>query len=420
MTNSSSPEPVDLTDPAIEPLRLQQLAQTHPHLWNDILVHPNVYPGLVDWIHERQAEQAAAAPQNHYVAEEVSSDEASEGVAEQDIDSDSENLSAVSEEPAPTNTWFQHPAPEQSEPVEQSQSTEQSQPTQDEEPYQSPADEAATQAYGQTQWAQPAEPMPQQQFGATSPLDTGQVTPNPGYGQPSYGFSPQQSPGYGQPQQPQYGQPHMRQPRGASKIDLSSRSTWGLFIAGGAAFLALFGFFFSPSVAPTSVLGVSHFSSGGWFLMLLLIATVAMSVIDLLLPNRWTRYAFVALGIGTAFGLIGRYMTIMGILDGYRIGFSLVWVIFMALVLLAGTMVYFAPDSSTPGNLAQGNSQSHQRPQQPPQAQQPPQFQQYQPNPQFNQPGGYPQPGQFPQGGYGQQPQQFGGYQPPQQPGSPQ
>src|SRR5699024_11306710 len=84
----------------------------------------------------------------------------------------------------PTNTWFQHPAPEQSEPVEQSQSTEQSQPTQDEEPYQSPADEAATQAYGQTQWAQPAEPMPQQQFGATSPLDTGQVTPNPGYAQP--------------------------------------------------------------------------------------------------------------------------------------------------------------------------------------------------------------------------------------------
>ena len=47
MTNSSSPEPVDLTDPAIEPLRLQQLAQTHPHLWNDIL-NPNVYPGLVD------------------------------------------------------------------------------------------------------------------------------------------------------------------------------------------------------------------------------------------------------------------------------------------------------------------------------------------------------------------------------------
>ncbi|WP_022870022.1 variant leucine-rich repeat-containing protein [Yaniella halotolerans] len=408
MTNSSSPEPVDLTDPAIEPLRLQQLAQTHPHLWNDILQHPNVYPGLADWIHDRQAEQAAAAPQTQYPAEDVSQhvadDETSVDVTAEETDGEIEDFptEAPTEQPAPTNSWFQHPSPEQFEPTEQ--------------PYQAPAAEEPTQTFGQAQWAQPAEPLaPQQQFSATSPQDSGQV--NPGYGQPSYGFPQQQTPGYQQqPQQsqPQFGQPYMRQSRGASKIDLSSRSTWGLFIAGGAAFLALFGFFFNPSVAPTSVLGVSHFSSGGWFLMLLLIATVAMSVIDLLMPNRWTRYAFVALGIGTAFALIGRYMTIMGILDGYRIGFSLVWVIFMAMVLLAGTMVYFAP----------GSSQAQPRPQQP---QQPPQqfqqnqqFQQYQQNPPFNQPGGYPQSGQFPQGGYGQEPQQFGGYQPPQQPGSPQ
>ena len=62
MTNSSSFEPVDLSDPAIEPLRLQELAQTHPHLWDEILQHPNVYPGLADWIRERQAAEAANQP----------------------------------------------------------------------------------------------------------------------------------------------------------------------------------------------------------------------------------------------------------------------------------------------------------------------------------------------------------------------
>lgn len=401
MTNPSLPEPVDLTDPAIEPFRLQQLAQTHPHLWNDILGHPNVYPGLADWIRDRQAEQAAAAPQatTEYAAESTA-DEVADAAP---VESAGEEFPTAepTEQPdeAPTNSWFQHPSPEQPE-ADQTDQT--------------PAYEEPTQPFGnqgQTGWAQPspAEPMPQsQQFGASSPQDSGQVSPGYAYDQPSYGYQSHQTQGYQQQQpQQQYTQPFMDQPRAASKIDLSSRGTWGLFIAGGAAFLALFGFFFSPSVAPSSVLGVSHFSSGGWLLMLLLIGTVAMSVIELLMPNRWTRYAFVALGIGTAFALIGRYMTIVGFLAGYRIGFSLVWLIFMALILLAGTMVYFAPDSAT----------SPSSPQQ--KRQQPQQFQQQQ-NSQFTQPGAYPQSEQFPQGGYGQQPQQFGGYQPPHQPGSPQ
>jgi len=413
MTNPSLPEPVDLTDPAIEPFRLQQLAQTHPHLWNDILDHPNVYPGLADWIRDRQAEQTAAAPQAsaEYAAENTSDDVADDTADEvadaAPVEPAGEEFPTAepTEQPdeAPTNSWFQHPSPEQPE-ADQTDQT--------------PAYEEPTQPFsnqGQTGWAQPspAEPMPQsQQFGASSPQDSGQVSQGYAYDQPSYGFNQShQTQGYQQqqPQQPQYTQPFMNQPRAASKIDLSSRGTWGLFIAGGAAFLALFGFFFSPSVAPSSVLGVSHFSSGGWLLMLLLIGTVAMSVIELLMPNRWTRYAFVALGIGTAFALIGRYMTVVGFLAGYRVGFSLVWLIFMALVLLAGTMVYFAPDGSTSPSSPQ---QKHQQPQQ---------FQQHQPqNSQFNQPGSYPQSGQFPQGGYGQQPQQFGGYQPPHQPGSPQ
>src|SRR5699024_7130749 len=335
MTNPSSPEPVDLTDPAIEPFRLQQLAQTHPHLWNDILDHPNVYPGLADWIRDRQAEQAAAAPQ---ASAEYAVENTSDDVADYTADevADAAPVETVGEEvptaepteqpaEAPTNSWFQRPSPEQPEAE------------------QTPAYEEPTQPLGnqgQTGWAQPspAEPMPQsQQFGASSPEDSGQVSPGYAYDQPSYGFNQShQTQGYQQQQsqQPQYAQPFMNQPRAASKIDLSSRGTWGLFIAGGAAFLALFGFFFSPSVAPSSVLGVSHFSSGGWLLMLLLIGTVAMSVIELLMPNRWTRYAFVALGIGTAFALIGRYMTVVGFLAGYRVGFSLVWLIFMALILL--------------------------------------------------------------------------------------
>lgn len=249
MTNPSLPEPVDLTDPAIEPFRLQQLAQTHPHLWNDILDHPNVYPGLADWIRDRQAEQTAdevadAAPVEP-AGEEFPAAEPTEQPDE-----------------APTNSWFQHPSPEQPE----ADQTDQAQA------YQTPAYEEPTQPFsnqGQTGWAQPspADPMPQsQQFGASSPQDSGQVSQGYAYDQPSYGFNQShQTQGYQQqqPQQPQYTQPFMNQPRAASKIDLSSRGTWGLFIAGGAAFLALFGFFFSPSVAPSSVLGVSHFSSGG-------------------------------------------------------------------------------------------------------------------------------------------------------------
>src|SRR5690625_7668603 len=62
MTNSPSQEPVDLSDPSISAHRLQELAQTHPQLWDEILRHPNVYPGLADWIRTRQAEQAATAP----------------------------------------------------------------------------------------------------------------------------------------------------------------------------------------------------------------------------------------------------------------------------------------------------------------------------------------------------------------------
>src|SRR5699024_1677269 len=63
MTNSPTPEQVELSDPALSAHRLQELAQTHPEHWGTILSHPNVYPGLADWIRARQAEVAPVQAQ---------------------------------------------------------------------------------------------------------------------------------------------------------------------------------------------------------------------------------------------------------------------------------------------------------------------------------------------------------------------
>lgn len=390
MTNSYSPEP-DLTDPAIEPLRLQELAQTHPHLWDEILDHPNVYPGLTDWIRDRQAEQDAAhttetdslATDSASLDDQPTATEATAAEVDDDVDVDVDvDETVASETPEASdheaqNSWFPQPSVVD-QPVD--------------EPAQTAAQPFSEQNYG---WAQPSPTQPTQQFGATPPQDTGQ---HQAWTQPNYGFD-QSRQGFTQPGM------YASQRRTASTIDLSSRRTWGSFIAGGAAFLALFAFFFNPSAGPTPMPGVSHFASGGWVLLLLLIATVALSVIDLLMPSRWSRYFFVVLGVGTAFAVIARYMTVIGVLTFYGAGFSLVWLIFTALILLAGMMVYFAPETtqhtprqpqSSPYQSTQNQSGGHQ----------------YDAFNQPNQPGAQP--------GYGQQPPQFGGYQPPQNPGSPQ
>lgn len=307
MTNSSSSEPVDLSNPAIEPLQLHELAQTHPHLWDEILQHPNVYPGLAQWIHDRQAEQSGHDPAD-VSADAAATKEFSRAELEADA-SDQDAEQPRTDEDQPTSwidTAFERPSEE------------------------TPATAEPTQSFD---WAQP------------------QASPQPSQGFPQFRQEPTQHSGFAQhqPQQPLYGQPqqYMMPRQTASKIDLQSRRTWGVFIAGGAAFLALFGFFFSPAASPTSMASPTHFGSGGWLLLILLIATVAVSVIDLIAPSRWTRYFFTVLGIGTAFALLGRYMTIAGLLTGYGVGFSLVWLIFMAIVLLAGTMVYLAPDMAS-------------------------------------------------------------------------
>jgi len=391
MTNSSSFEPVDLSDPAIEPLRLQELAQTHPHLWDEILQHPNVYPGLADWIRERQAAEAANQP----------SDEAEQRTTEQQPTTDlsDDEVQDDSESTEPQTSWFA--GPEAHEPTaaqpQASHETEQ------------------TQHFG---WAQPTAADPNQagpqqppHYGADQPpfgrpQSTGYAQPS-GYPQPQ----PQQQPFQAQPgtQQNQYAAPqyqgqqpgqYMMPARKPSKIDFSTRRTWGLLITGAAAFLAIFGFFFAPSASPRVLGGLTHMSSGGWFLMLLLIATVALAALELFLENPWTRYFFIVLGIGASFAILGRYMVVGTFFSLSGAGFSMVWIIFMAIVVLAGTMVYLAPATTM---ARAGQPPRQPQPYQPAGGQ--PQNPTSQPWAQHNQPGA---------------PQQFGGYQPPQHPGSPQ
>ena len=392
MTNPSSFEPVDLSDPAIEPSRLQELAQTHPHLWDEILQHPNVYPGLTDWIRERQAAEAAnqQSPGTEQPTTDISNDDVQDG----------------SEPTQPqTSSWFAGPETDQPTAAQPQVSDETEQ----------------TQSFG---WSQPAPAEPNQagpqqtpHYGAAQPsFGSPQPSGYPqysGYPQPS-GHpqpQPQQQPFQAQPgpQQNQYAPPqyqgqqpgqYMMPARKASKLDFSTRRTWGLLITGAAAFLAIFGFFFAPSASPRVLGGLTHLSSGGWFLMLLLIATVALAAVELFLENPWTRYFFIVLGLGSSFAILGRYMVVGAFFSLSGAGFSMVWIIFMAVVVLAGTMVYLAPSGTTasagqPPRQPQPHQSAGGQPQNPAD----------QPWAQHNQPGA---------------PQQFGGYQPPQHPGSPQ
>src|SRR5690625_2292718 len=86
MTNSVSPEPVDLSDPSISPHQLQELAQTHPEQWDEILDHPNIYPGLADWIRDRQAELAATGGEEPADQPDVETDEHPAQTETSDVD----------------------------------------------------------------------------------------------------------------------------------------------------------------------------------------------------------------------------------------------------------------------------------------------------------------------------------------------
>src|SRR5699024_10066097 len=116
MTNSSSFEPVDLSDPAIVPLRLQELAQTHQQLCNQILLHPNAYPVLPDWIRQRLA--AAADNQPSYDTEQPTTE-----ISDVAVQSDS-----APTEPQ-TSSWFAGPDADEPTAV-QPQASDESEPTQ--------------------------------------------------------------------------------------------------------------------------------------------------------------------------------------------------------------------------------------------------------------------------------------------------
>ncbi|QEO08842.1 hypothetical protein [Protaetiibacter larvae] len=52
-----------LHDPTTDAARLMEIAQAHPEFAAQIEAHPNVYPGLVDWLHEHAAAGPAATPE---------------------------------------------------------------------------------------------------------------------------------------------------------------------------------------------------------------------------------------------------------------------------------------------------------------------------------------------------------------------
>lgn len=382
MTNSSSSEPVDLSDPSISPHQLHELAQTHPEFWNEILAHPNVYPGLADWIRDRQAELAAtgddvAVGESDAMAQ-AAVDEAAAQEAERTADSPAE-AQAVTDKPADdgpsdAETTWAFPSGADYEPrTGSTAASESSEPdtgaetTDDTEP--------SSQDHLTWGWSQPAEqpsPQPQADADQNAQQPSGQQ-PQPGYQQ------------VGQPQQLEQHQAAQR--RGASRIDLDSARTWGLFVAGGAAFLSLFGFIFTPTL-DTTMPFTSHLTAGGWIVVLLFIATVVMSLLQLLKPSPWMGFFFVAVSLAAGFIMIGRALTLIGFFTMRYTGFSVLWLLFMSLILIAGTLIYLAPKSS---DATTGNQSDRQQP-------------------------GYDQqqPGQpnYPAG-----PQQYGGYSPggPQQ-----
>ena len=407
MTNSSSSEPVDLSDPSISPHRLHELAQTHPEFWDEILAHPNVYPGLTDWIRDRQAELAAtgnAEPvEESDAVAQAAVDEAAAQEAERAADFTAQSVEDEQADDAVTpdaETTWAFPSGAGYEPRTGSTAAGVSS-ERDTDAETSDGTEQSAQDHMTWGWSQPAgQPSTQPQ------ADAGQYAQQPSPQQPQPGY---QHVGYGQahaqqqqPAQPQqFGQQQQQhqaaQQRGASRIDLDSARTWGLFVAGGAAFLSLFGFIFTPTL-DTTMPFASHLTAGGWIIVLLFIATVALSLLQLLKPSPWMSFFFVAVSLGAGFVMIGRALTLIGFFTMRYTGFSVLWLLFMSLVLLAGTLIYLAPKSSDANPAAPSTRQQ-----------------------------GYPSQQYGPQSGYGHQhpgypnypggPQQFGGYSPggPQQ-----
>lgn len=406
MTNSS-PEPIDLSDPSISPYRLQELAQTHPEQWDEILAHPNVYPGLADWIRDRQSELAATGddvPQEDATTDaQTNVDAAARTEAGQGFASEESPVEETSAEQESQPDEHFDATTQQSGPGESAAQTDWAMP--DAAPHGQQSGGTPRTESGSTAWdAQSQQPGPQaeqhpteQQLGAQlpgsrvvgqyqHPHETSQQ--QAGASQYGYGQAHQSGQQYGQPQQ-------FAARREASRIDLSSTRTWGLFVAGGAAFLSLFGFLFSPTLEYAGPFD-THLGSGGWVVLLLLIATVALSLLQLLKPSRWMRFFFIAVSMGAAFMTLGRTLTLIGYFSMRYTSFSTLWLLFMALVILAGALMFLAPKASD-SNMAHATRATPGQQQQfgatPPYG--------YQPQP-GQQPGGYPQ---YPAG-----PRQDGGY----------
>src|SRR5699024_6872365 len=240
-----------LSDPSLSPHQLHELAQTHPEHWDEILEHPNVYPGLVDWIRDRQAEFAATGGGETVEESDAAAQEAvDETVAEQAAQAEYETEQEQPSWAMPDGSLSDHsPNAPAVEPEERES-------------------EAAAESEAFQPQAQPEKQPQQQPWGWSQSSGQQFGTPQPGFQQQQF-TQPQYS-------QQQFSQPQQyAPPRKKSSIDLESSRTWGLFVAGGAAFLSLFGFIFAPTLDYT-VSFASHLTAGGWIVLLLFIATVAL------------------------------------------------------------------------------------------------------------------------------------------------
>lgn len=380
---------------------------------------------------DRQAEQAAPAGVTQTVEPAASNDDATKVFAAVETDeADTSTLDptdgeADGPEPDPVNDEAEAD-PGVTEPGHTDDAAAMEEPRQAEHPWAMPeptgpthADEAASAetatpeqsqdaaqqsaASEQAQYGEPLWGWPGTGSSTASQSQQQSPPPSTGYGQPPYGYphQPQQPPyGYGQPTGPQqpYGQAFQPRARQRTPIDLNSAKTWGLFITGGAAFMTLFGFFFGPSVGGMARAMTSHVASGGWLILLLFLATVTLSILQLLKPSAWMRYFLIAVSFGAAFTMIGRTTAVLGFFTLQHTSFSVIWMLFMSLVLLAGIMIYTAPKTSDANDQSQGPST--------PPAQHAPQQFGYQ-QPPMQQPPYGQYPGTPPYGGYGQQ---TGGY----------
>ncbi|MDO4241311.1 MAG: hypothetical protein Q4C71_02115 [Microbacteriaceae bacterium] len=122
---------LELQNPQLPALRLSQLANQYPQLWNEIAAHPNSYPSLRDWIARKQAyaQQLAAASQQGAAGVSVTTAQASQQVSQAASASGAYGAQALPQ-PSVQSQPQQYQQVQQAQPLQQYQQPQQDQPMQ--------------------------------------------------------------------------------------------------------------------------------------------------------------------------------------------------------------------------------------------------------------------------------------------------